>query len=80
MPGFIMIGAMKCATSTVAAYWEDHPNVYMVSACSGHGFKFAPALGELVAHEVLDQTPSSELAPFRLSRFKQDPGAAVRPN
>ena len=57
-----------------------HPNVYMVSACSGHGFKFAPALGELVAHEVLDQTTTSELAPFRLSRFKQDPGAAVRPN
>jgi sarcosine oxidase len=57
-----------------------HPKVYVMSACSGHGFKFAPALGELVAHEVLEQTPTSELAPFRLSRFKQDQGAAVRPN
>ncbi len=47
-----------------------HPSLYMVSACSGHGFKFAPALGELVSHEVLDQTTTPELAPFRLSRFK----------
>ena len=59
---------------------QRYQSVYIVSACSGHGFKFAPALGELVAHEVLEQTPTSELAPFRLSRFKQEQGAAVRPN
>lgn len=29
-PGFIIIGAMKCATSTVTAYFEDHPNVFMI--------------------------------------------------
>jgi hypothetical protein len=27
---FIVIGAMKCGTSTVNAYLEDHPNVFMV--------------------------------------------------
>jgi hypothetical protein len=27
---FIVIGAMKAATSTVCAYFEDHPEVYMV--------------------------------------------------
>jgi sarcosine oxidase len=27
----------------------DHPRVVIASACSGHGFKFAPAVGELVA-------------------------------
>lgn len=27
---FIVIGAMKAATSTVCAYFEDHPDVYMV--------------------------------------------------
>jgi hypothetical protein len=30
-PNFIVIGAMKCATSTVCAYLEDHPDVFMVS-------------------------------------------------
>lgn len=28
---------------------SEHPNVIIVSACSGHGFKFAPAVGEIVA-------------------------------
>lgn len=44
------------------------PAVYLVSACSGHGFKFAPALGEIVADELAGRT-SALLAPFRLSRF-----------
>jgi sarcosine oxidase len=46
-----------------------HEQVYLVSACSGHGFKFAPAIGELVADEIAGRTPSADLAPFRLSRF-----------
>jgi hypothetical protein len=29
-PDFLVIGAMKCATSTVCAYLEDHPEVFMV--------------------------------------------------
>ena len=49
----------------------DHPQVYLVSACSGHGFKFAPAIGELVADDIAGRTPFAELAPFRLSRFAQ---------
>jgi len=43
--------------------------VYLVSACSGHGFKFAPAIGELVADEIAGRTPFMDLTPFRLSRF-----------
>lgn len=30
-PTFIVIGAMKCATSTVCAYLEDHPDVFMIA-------------------------------------------------
>ena len=33
-PDLIVIGAMKCATSTVCAYLEDHPDVFMVRAVS----------------------------------------------
>ena len=46
----------------------QHRLVYVISACSGHGFKFAPAIGELVTGELLG-TPAPELAPFRRSRF-----------
>jgi len=46
-----------------------HDRVYLVSACSGHGFKFAPAIGELVADEIGGRAPFTDLTPFRLSRF-----------
>lgn len=32
-PNFLVIGAMKCATSTVCAYLEDHPDVYCLPSC-----------------------------------------------
>lgn len=38
MPDFVMIGAMKAATSTVAAYLEDHPSIYMVPRCEPNYF------------------------------------------
>jgi sarcosine oxidase len=47
----------------------QHERLYLVSACSGHGFKFAPAIGELVADEIAGRTPFADLSPFRLSRF-----------
>jgi sarcosine oxidase len=46
-----------------------HAQVLIVSACSGHGFKFAPALAEHVADLALGGEPAAELAPFRLARF-----------
>jgi hypothetical protein len=30
-PDFLVIGAMKCATSTICAYLEDHPEIFMVA-------------------------------------------------
>ena len=32
----------------------DHPNVVFASACSGHGFKFASVVGEILADLALD--------------------------
>ena len=46
-----------------------HANVTLVSACSGHGFKFAPAIGELLAQLVLDGAASFDLSPFALARL-----------
>ena len=42
-----------------------HPEVLIVSACSGHGFKFATVIGETVAQMVADETPAVDLSLFR---------------
>jgi sarcosine oxidase len=46
-----------------------HPQVVIASPCSGHGFKFSPAIGELAADLALDATPAFDLTPFRVARF-----------
>jgi sarcosine oxidase len=47
----------------------DHPAVILASPCSGHGFKFAPVIGEILADLATDRQPAFDLAPFALSRF-----------
>jgi sarcosine oxidase len=42
--------------------------IVVVSACSGHGFKFAPAIGEAVAALALGTDPPVDVAPFALDR------------
>ncbi len=44
--------------------------VLVSSPCSGHGFKFASAIGELQAQLLLDGAAPFDLAPFRLDRFR----------
>jgi len=52
---------------------DRHPKhetgVVVVSACSGHGFKFAPAIGETVADLLAGQVPRYDLSMFRMARF-----------
>ena len=47
-----------------------HPNVIIASPCSGHGFKFASAIGEILADMVTTGETSFDLTPFALSRFQ----------
>ena len=47
----------------------DTERVWVASPCSGHGFKFASAIGEVLADLVQGRTPAFDLAPFRLARF-----------
>src|SRR5579864_538634 len=42
-----------------------HDNVMIVSACSGHGFKHSPAVGEAVAQWIADGSTEVDLTPFR---------------
>jgi sarcosine oxidase len=50
-------------------FWIDahptHPRVLVASACSGHGFKFASAIGEILADLVTRGETAFDLAPFR---------------
>ena len=53
-------------------------NVVVAAGFSGHGFKFAPLVGERVADMLMDREPEFPLSQFALSRFKRvSPGASV---
>ncbi len=45
------------------------PNVFVASPCSGHGFKFAPAIGEILADLATGGGTGHDISRFRLSRF-----------
>ena len=47
----------------------DHADVLVLSVCSGHGFKFSPAIGDLAADLLLEGATDFDLEPFRLARF-----------
>jgi sarcosine oxidase len=45
------------------------PNVIVASPCSGHGFKFAPVIGDVIADLVVDGTTRRDISRFALKRF-----------
>jgi sarcosine oxidase len=47
----------------------EHPSVLIASPCSGHGFKFSIAIGELIADDLMGERRRFDLAPFRITRF-----------
>ena len=51
----------------------EHRNVLFVSACSGHGFKFASAIGEAASQWALDGTSQLDLSLFSLNRLRSRP-------
>jgi sarcosine oxidase len=51
--------------------------VIVVSACSGHGYKFTPAIGEIVAQLVVDGATTADIAPFAIARFSGEQPAVL---
>jgi sarcosine oxidase len=51
-----------------------HPQVLISSPCSGHGFKFASAIGELQAELLITGKSRCDLSPFRIGRWPTNPG------
>ena len=46
----------------------EHDPVMIVSACSGHGFKHSPAIGEAVAQWLTGREPDINLSAFSFSQ------------
>ncbi len=51
-------------------YHPEYKNVIIASPCSGHGFKFSPAIGEILKDMVISGKTSFQLKPFSIERFK----------
>jgi sarcosine oxidase len=45
--------------------------VVVASPCSGHGFKFASVIGEMLADLATKGTSSLDLSLFNINRFEQ---------
>jgi sarcosine oxidase len=48
----------------------EHHSVFVISACSGHGFKHSPAIGEAVAAQIAGDAEPVDLGPFSLERLR----------
>jgi len=47
----------------------DFAEVVVASPCSGHGYKFAAVMGEILADLAMNRRPAFDLSLFRLGRF-----------
>ena len=51
-----------------------HPEVILASPCSGHGFKFASVIGEILADMATGRAPAFDLSCFQLAGRARAPG------
>jgi sarcosine oxidase len=54
----------------------ERPHVTVVAACSGHGFKHSPAIGEAVAQRLAEGASEIDLSPFALPTPPEAPRSA----
>jgi len=53
----------------VIDFSPDDRRVVVISACSGHGFKFAPVIGDIAADLVCDGATRRDISRFSAARF-----------
>jgi sarcosine oxidase len=46
----------------------EHPQIVIAASCSGHGFKFAPTIGRILADLALDGATCYDITRFRMDR------------
>ncbi|KAB8142729.1 N-methyl-L-tryptophan oxidase [Chloroflexia bacterium SDU3-3] len=70
-----LVDAKTCLYTTtpdedfIIAAHPQHPNVILASPCSGHGFKFASVVGEVLADLAADGATAHPIAMFHPGRF-----------
>jgi sarcosine oxidase len=78
LPGLADAGIVESSVCTftntpdrdfIVDFHPDYPQVLVSSACSGHGFKFASALGEVHADLLTTGISRFDLSPFRIDRW-----------
>jgi sarcosine oxidase len=47
----------------------ESPRIIVASPCSGHGFKFAPVIGEILADLAVTGRTDYDISRFSLKRF-----------
>jgi sarcosine oxidase len=47
----------------------DDPRIVLISACSGHGFKFAPVIGDIATDLVTEGKTARDISRFAATRF-----------
>jgi sarcosine oxidase len=52
----------------------DDSRIVVISACSGHGFKFAPVIGDIAADLVRDGRTPRDISRFSAARFAKTAG------
>ncbi len=53
----------------VLDFHPDDPRIVLISACSGHGFKFAPVIGDIAADLVTAGRTARDISRFAAARF-----------
>ena len=74
MGGAVLRSAVCMYTDTPDEHFlldvhPGHSNVVIVSACSGHGFKFSPAVGEIAADLAVGQKSPYDISMFGIGRL-----------
>ncbi len=62
---YAIVGARTCFYTVAPGerfIVEPHGRAWLISACSGHGFKFGPLIGEAVADGILGRRPGAEIS------------------
>lgn len=63
------IYTMTADESFIIGTARAHPRIHYASACSGHGFKFAPAIGDALARLAQGEAPDVDIRSFSVDRL-----------
>lgn len=70
------LDAFSADRHCVIGHLPGQERLLLVGGFSGHGFKLAPALGEIASQLLQDRRPSLAIDAFTLDRFASRPGSA----